>query len=218
MSSRTRIVVVDDSPLFAEAMAVQLDECDDLQLVGSAMDGPAALALLQWAACDVVVLAHPLDGDDGLGVARSVLALRPGPAAVMLSDGSRDGCILEAVALGVRGWVWRNDKHTELLAALRAVARGETHLPVEPVRRLLADRIVKGPVELYRKTGPHVLTRREEAVLKALAAGLTRKEIGEQLQLSPNTVRTHVRSILRKFHVHSAPDAVALFGKVLQDE
>jgi DNA-binding NarL/FixJ family response regulator len=94
MSSRTRIVVVDDSPLFVEAMAVQLDECDDLQLVGSAMDGPAALALLQWAACDVVVLAHPLGGDEGLGVARSVLALRPGPAAVMLSDGSRDGCIL----------------------------------------------------------------------------------------------------------------------------
>ena len=79
------------------------------------------------------------------------------------------------MALGVRGWVSRNDKHTELVAALRAVARGETHLPVEPVRRLLADRIVKGPVELYRTTRPHVLTRREEAVLKALAAGLTRK-------------------------------------------
>jgi len=205
---------VDDHPGFVDALALYLNESDELALVGSASDCDSALDLVQRATCDVVVLAHPLGGEDGFGPASGLLAqLRQSERAipvVVVSDGNHDASLLEAVRLGVCGWVWRQDGLTELVTAVHAVARGEGHLPVEPVRSLLLHRMEQGPDGCHLDPHQRTLTHRESAVLDALAAGLSRKEIGETLQLSPNTVRTHVRSILRKLHVHSAPAAVEL--------
>ena len=86
-------------------------------------------------------------------------------------------------------------------------------MPTEEVRSLLAAQ----PQNPSAADRARTLTEREQAGLAALAAGLSRAEIGESLHLSPNTVRTHVRSILRKYHVHSAPDAVALLARVESD-
>ncbi len=86
------------------------------------------------------------------------------------------------------------------------MARGESHLPTDQIQTQLSSR--PEPPRWVEET--RHLTERETAVLQALAAGLSRTEISDFLGLSPNTVRTHVRSILRKCHVHSAPAAVAL--------
>lgn len=214
MAVGTRLVVVDDHPGFMEALALYLNESDDLTLIGSASTFDSALDLLQRVTCDVVVLAHPLGGERGFGVASGWQAQlrqceRPVPILVV-SDGTEDAGILEAVGLGVCGWVWRQDGLAELATAVQAVARGEGRLPVEPLRSLLVDRIEQVSDGCHLAPHRHALTQRESAVLEGLAAGLTRKELGQTLQLTPNTVRTHVRSILRKLHVHSAPAAVEL--------
>jgi DNA-binding NarL/FixJ family response regulator len=121
--------------------------------------------------------------------------------------------VLEAALLGVSGWVGRDEGPDIHLAALRAAARGEGYLPADPVRDQLAARLASADPAHGGVT--RALSLRESDVLSCLANGLTRKEISEVLQLSPNTVRTYVRSILRKLHVHSAPAAVALASREL---
>ena len=114
----------------------------------------------------------------------------------------------DALELGVRGWISRTDGVTELIAALLDLGEGEAHLPAEPLHILFAALLARRPppAELAIRS----LTQRESEVLACLASGMSRHDIGVALELSDNTVRTYVRRILRKMHVHSAPAAVAL--------
>jgi DNA-binding NarL/FixJ family response regulator len=217
-TSGTSILMVDDHQGFVDAVALYVSDEDDLRLVATAATAAEALDRFRSASCDVVVLAQAFLAD-GLDLVLTLLSLRAHLPIVLLVDGadeaeSRDTTdLLGAVEAGIRGWVSRADGLDALLAAVRSVAHGESHVPTEEVRTLLAAQDQNpGRVDRVR-----TLTEREHAVLAALAAGLSRAEIGEALHLSPNTVRTHVRSILRKYHVHSAPDAVALLTRMESD-
>lgn len=218
MTSGTSILMVDDHQGFVDALALYVSDEHDLRLVATADTAADALARVQDLSCDVVVLAQAFLSD-GLDLVLALIALRPDLPIVLLVDGangaeSADATDrLGAVEAGIRGWVSRTDGLDALLAAVRTVAHGESHLPTDEVRTLLAAQ----PQPPGRADRARTLTERERAVLTALAAGLSRAEIGESLHLSPNTVRTHVRSILRKCHVHSAPDAVALLAQMESD-
>ena len=218
MTRPTRFVAIDDRQGFVDALALYVSEETDLQLVGTASAAQAGLDLLRVVACDVVVLGHQHLAEwpslDGQGIVRTIRALHPQLPVVLLAD-NRGGLadagedLLDVIADGACGWVDRSAGLDALLTAVRDVSRGESHLPSDQVQALLTSRAAR------RERGipsaqVRVLTDREAAVLRGLAAGLSRAEIGASLQLSPNTVRTHVRSILRKYHVHSAPDVVAL--------
>lgn len=215
MTSGTSILMVDDHQGFVDALALYVSDEHDLRLVATAATAAEALDRLHEVPCDVVVLAQEFLSD-GLEVVPALLARRANLPIVLLVDGveHRDGTdLLGAVEAGIRGWVCRDDGLEALLAAVRAVAHGESHVPTDEVRSLLAAQ----PQNPSPADRARTLTEREHAVLAALAAGLSRAEIGESLHLSPNTVRTHVRSILRKYHVHSAPDAVALLARMESD-
>lgn len=205
MTSRTGILVVDDHQGFVDAVSLSVAEEHDLWLAGTATSASEALDWVTDLSCDVVLLAQALE-TGGIQLADEMLRRRRDLPIVMLTDAQESDDLIEAVQLGVRGWVSRGDGPEALLTAVRAVARGESHLPTDQLRTELTSRSDPPPwVEEIRH-----LTERETAVLQSLAAGLSRTEISDLLQLSPNTVRTHVRSILRKCHVHSAPAAVAL--------
>lgn len=216
MARPTRFVVIDDRHGYVDALALYVSEENDLQLVGTAAAALDGFDLLQALGCDVVVLADRLlaHSPSGQGVVSKIEALCPGLPVVLLADGTgrptdSGDDLLDIIADGVCGWVDRSAGLDALLAAVRDVSRGESHLPTEQVQALLLSRAARRSRELPSERS-RVLTEREAAVLRGLAAGLSRAEIGASLQLSPNTVRTHVRSILRKYHVHSAPDVVAL--------
>lgn len=222
MIRTTSLVLVDDQPGFVAALTLHLATDPDLRLVGTAATAPDAVDLLHRLSCDVVVMDHrlfaELPGRSHAGTVTSIRALPATLPIVLLVDGSTaadmdssaDGeDLLDAIAAGVSGWVDRSAGPDAVITAVRDVSRGESHLPTEQVQALLASRRERQ----HRTFAPgqcRELTERETAVLQGLAAGLSRAEIGVALQLSPNTVRTHVRSILRKYHVHSAPDVVAL--------
>lgn len=211
MGNVTRVVVVSDTQPSADALARLIGSQDDLLVVGTAIGAQAATEILPETACDVVSIDLLPEDGDGLELAETLLDLQPGLRVVVVA-GSRSGVrILQAALLGVSGWVGRDEGPGIHLAALRAVARGEGYLPADPVRDQLAAQLASPDPAHGGAT--RALTVRESDVLSCLANGLTRKEISEALQLSPNTVRTYVRSILRKLHVHSAPAAVALAGK-----
>ena len=210
MPSPIRVVLVDDHEVFVDALALCLGDHADLEVHGAATSVGHAIRLLDQVEFDVLVLDLDLAGEDGLAVARYALHSHPG-VGVLVTTGTDSGPqVVEAVQLGVRGWVSKTATAAALVDAIRGVARGETRIPADLLAEVLVamSRGTRAPMEHVQ--GIADLTSRELEVLGCLVDGLSRTEIGELLHVSPNTVRTHVQSILHKLKVHSALAAVAI--------
>jgi DNA-binding NarL/FixJ family response regulator len=205
----TRALIVDDHAVFADALAEWLNEQPDLDVVGTATNTTEALKLLEEHACDVVALDLMLGDEDGLTVAREMLNRWPNLGVVMVTGLEDSTYILEAVQIGIRGWVSKTATMDALMVALRGVANGETHIPAHLLTAVLHSLADTRPT-LTEAEGIRQLTSRELEVLACLVDGMSRHEMGELLHVSPNTVRTHVQSILHKLKVHSALSATAI--------
>ena len=120
-----------------------------------------------------------------------------------------DSRAAEAVQMGVRGWVGKQGAIESLLTAVRGAARGEIHLPASILTRVLASVSERNRSREPEARTIAIFTARELEVLQGLTEGLSRNQIGILLDVSPNTVRTHIHSILHKLNVHSALAAVA---------
>lgn len=211
---RIRVVVVDDHQVFNDALGARLDVEEDLAVVGTARSRPEALALLDDLGgsdgVDVLAVDLALGTDDGLAVVDEARARWPELHSVLVTGpGDEDRC-LDAVRAGVRGWVTKSDPASVLITAIRCVAGGGTHLPARLLTSVLAALTAATGADARRSAVLDRLTNRELDVLRCLTDGLSRREIGQLLGVSPNTVRTHVQSILHKFEVHSALTAVAV--------
>ncbi|WP_460936719.1 response regulator transcription factor [Phycicoccus ginsengisoli] len=210
MPSPIRVVLVDDHEVFVDALALCLGDHLDLLVVGAATSLSSALRLVGDVDFDVLVLDLGLAGEDGLEVARHVLRTRPTAGILVATGAESDGRVVEAVQLGVRGWLPKTVTADTLADAVRGVARGETRIPADLLAQVLVGMSRGAQPQLENLQGVGELTARELEVLSCLVEGLTRTEIGELLHVSPNTVRTHVQSILHKLKVHSALAAVAI--------
>lgn len=211
---RIRVVVVDDHQVFTDALGVRLDVEPDLAVVGTARTRAEALALLEELGggdgADVLAVDLALGADDGLAVVDEARARWPSLGAVLVTGpGDEDRCV-EAVRAGVRGWVTKADAATVLITAIRCVADGGTHVPERLLTSVLAGLTAGTGPAAHSSAVVDRLTSRELDVLRCLIDGMSRREIGEVLGVSPNTVRTHVQNILHKFEVHSALTAVAV--------
>lgn len=206
---RIRVSVIDDHRVFAEALAGRLSDEPDLEVVGTAAAAAEAFELFSRNDIDVAVLDLDLAGEDGLAVGRQLRDHWPNLGIVVVTAAVDDSRAVEAVQMGVRGWVGKQSAIESLLTAVRGAARGEIHLPASILTRVLISLS-----ERNRSFAPEVeaiamLTARELEVLRGLIDGLARKEIGLLLDVSPHTVRTHIQSILHKLNVHSALAAAA---------
>lgn len=206
----TRVAVVDDHRVFADAVAGRLCDEPGLHVVGTASSPTEAWELLSRQSVDVLLLDLDLDGDDGLELGRAVVQRWPQTHLVVVTGTSDDSRLLEAVQIGVLGWVVKSSTTESLLSAVRGAARGETYIPAAMLTRLLISPATRGGAHDAEVDVADRLTPRELQVLRCLMAGLSRKEIATRLTVSPNTVRTHVQSILHKLEVRSALMAVAL--------
>jgi DNA-binding NarL/FixJ family response regulator len=210
MAATVRVLIVDDHEVFADALTVCFGDYADLAVVGVATTAARALALVAAVDFDVMVLDLALGADDGLCVARDVLRLHPYKGIVVATGVDPDGQVVEAVQLGIRGWVPKTATAEALVDAIRGVSRGETRIPAQLLANALMSMSRDRPDLLETSTGLGELTGRELEVLGCLVEGMSRTEIGDLLHVSPNTVRTHVQSILHKLQVHSALAAVAI--------
>jgi DNA-binding NarL/FixJ family response regulator len=206
---RIRIAVIDDHRVFAEALASRLADEPDLEVVGTAGASDEAMQLFSQNEIDVVALDLDLGGEDGLAVGRQLRDQWPDLGIVVVTAASDDARVAEAVQMGVRGWVAKQSAIESLLTAVRGAARGETHLPAALLTRVLVSLSERGRTSTPEAEAIALLTARELDVLRCLIEGLSRNEIGALLHVSPNTVRTHIQSILHKLNVHSALTAVA---------
>ena len=210
MAAPVRVLLVDDHEVFVDALALCLADYPDIVVQGSATGVSQALRRLQELECDVLVLDLALAGEDGLVVAREALAADPTLGIVIATGAEAGDQIVEAVQLGVRGWVAKTETADALVDAIRGVARGETRIPADLLAGVLVSLSRGQHTTMEHVQGIRELTGRELEVLGCLVEGMSRTEIGTLLHVSPNTVRTHVQSILHKLKVHSALAAVAI--------
>lgn len=205
-----RVAVIDDHPVFADALADCLGSQPDLDVVGTAHSVDEAWRLMDEHEVDVVTVDLDLAGQDGLALARELVERWPDLALVVVTGATDGSRMLQAVQIGVRGWVAKDGSVENLVSALRGAARGETHIPAAMLRRVVTALSTPPGQHSAESEAIERLTRREQDVLRCLMEGMSRTQIGDLLQVSPNTVRTHVQSILHKLKVHSALTAVAL--------
>ena len=206
MQNTIRVLLVDDHPVVRRGLRAMLDELPELEPVGEAADGAAALRLLDEARQagaplpDVVLMDLQLGaGMNGVEATRRITAQAGPPSVLILTTYSTDADILAAVEAGATGYLLKDAPPEELVAAVRAAARGETVL-APPVAARLLGRV---------RSGRPTLSPRETEILELLAEGLANRQISKRLFISEATVKTHLVHVYDKLGVDSRTAAIA---------
>jgi len=204
-----RILVVDDHPLTRDALASLLTQ-GGFDVVGEAADGAEALDLAHELQPDLVLLDLSMPGLDGLAALPRLRAAAPGCEVVVLTASGTEENLLAAIRGGAAGYLLKSEPPERIVAFLRGVANGEAALSGEIARRLL-DQLRTGGSRLGGGV-PHgisdALSAREVEVLLLLDDHLSTDDIAKRLFISEHTVRSHVKSMLRKLGVSSRRDAL----------
>jgi DNA-binding NarL/FixJ family response regulator len=201
------IAIVDRQLTFADGVATRLLAQDDVGVTAAYTSIDALLIGLERDPVDVVLLDWVLC-DSYADCLSRVEQVQPG--IHLLCSGERDPHqIAAALRAGALGWVPKDLSFDKVLDGIRVAARGERWVPPELLGLVLEAMSAAEPTdrgEYLRET----LTRREHEVLQCMVDGMSRNEVAEHLGMSPNTVRTHVQSLLHKLGVHSSLRAVAI--------
>jgi DNA-binding NarL/FixJ family response regulator len=200
-----RVLLVDDDPLVRAGLRLMLRSAPDIDVVGEAADGAAAITAAAELASDVVLMDIRMPGTDGVTataqITRSELtAAGTAPRVVALTTFDADVLVRQAITAGAVGYLVKDTPPGEIISAIRAVAAG--HGVLSPaVTRPLLDLVHGASAGEQSKPGLEVLTEREQAVARAVADGATNAEIARQLYVSAATVKATVSRILTKLEL-----------------
>jgi DNA-binding NarL/FixJ family response regulator len=202
-----RVLIVDDHPLTRDALAALLAQ-QGFDVIGDAHDGMHAIAQAETLQPDLVLLDLTMPGMDGLTALPRIREQAPTCEVVVLTASDDEASLLAAIRAGASGYLLKTEPPEQIATFLRGVARGEAALSGGVARRLL-DRVREGG----RLTGvpdeiTNTLSAREVEVLLLLDEHLGTDEIAQRLFISEHTVRSHVKSLLKKLGVSSRRDAL----------
>ena len=202
-----RVIIVDDHPLTREALASLLQQ-HGFDVVGQASDGEEAVATAARLRPDLVLLDLSMPGISGLAALPLVREAAPECEVVILTASGTEENLLSAIRAGAAGYLLKSEAPERIAAFLRGVVRGEAALSGTVARRLL-DRVREGGrLGGVPETIAARLSAREVEVLLLLDEHLTTDEIAARLYISEHTVRSHVKSLLRKLGVSSRREAL----------
>ena len=219
-AGRVRVLIADDQALVRAGFRMILERQPDIEVVGEAADGEAAVSLTRRVRPDVVLMDVRMPGLDGLEATRRLLEApddghpgtngRPPPRIVILTTFDLDEYVYAALRSGASGFLLKDVSPEQLIAAVRTVAVGDA---------LLAPSITRRLVERYARPQAAIagtpealatLTSRETEVFKLVARGMSNAEIADTLVVSESTIKTHVASILAKLDLRNRAQAVVL--------
>ncbi|MEU4420856.1 response regulator transcription factor [Actinoplanes sp. NPDC024001] len=196
-----RVLLADDQALMRAGFRALLDAEDDLEVVGEAVDGAAAVQLTRELRPDVVLMDVQMPRLDGIEATRRISA-DPGLAAVrvlILTNYEVDAYVFTALRAGASGFLLKDADPADLLQAVAVVARGEALLAPTVTRTLISE-FVNGPGPADPVAGRDVLTAREQEIVELVARGLSNDEIAQRMVISPLTAKTHVNRAMMKLH------------------
>lgn len=190
-----RILIVDDHPVVVAGLTSMLGTQPGLKVLGSASSGEEALEFLRATQVDIILLDLRMPGMNGVDMLHALNRSKRCTRAIILTSFETDEDIYRAVQAGAQGYLLKDAPQADMLEAIRVVHAGKRFFP-----RAIAERLAE---RMMRSN----LTARELEVLQMLARGLTNKEIGRAMEISGNTVRNHVNSIIEKLEVSDRTEA-----------
>jgi DNA-binding NarL/FixJ family response regulator len=202
-----RVLLVDDDDLMRAGLRAVLSSDDELEVVGEAADGRAAVREARATRPDVVLMDVRMPGLDGIAATGELLRACPGARVVILTTFEEDDYVFGALGAGASGFLLKRARPEELIAAIHTVATGDSLLSPS-ITRTVIERALRqaAPAASARKL--ERLTARERGVLELVAAGMSNREIADALVIEESTVKTHVRRILAKLGLRDRVQAV----------
>jgi len=198
-----RVMLVDDHTMVRHGLATFLKIFDDLQLVGEAESGEAAIRLCSEILPDVILMDIVLPKMDGITAIRAIRNQYPTIKIIALSSFKEGDIIQNALEAGAIGYLLKDISADDLAQAIRAAYSDRATLSPEAAQALVKNANQQPPLILD-------LTKREYEVLVLMVEGLNNKQIAKKLTVSPSTIKSHVSNILAKFEVTSRTEAVTL--------
>ncbi len=208
-----RVVLVDDHAIVRTGLKAVLGSAPQIDVVGEAAGGHAAVALLAKTAADVVVMDLSMADGDGIAATRVITAAPDGPRVLVLTMHAEEAYLEAVLEAGASGYLVKSAADRELVDAVTAVARGEVWV-MPAAARVLAQGARRREENASDKARYERLTERERAVMRLIAEGYTAPEIGEQLSISPKTVDTYKQRINDKLGLTHRADYVKLALKL----
>jgi DNA-binding NarL/FixJ family response regulator len=209
-----RVLLADDQALIRAGFHVLIDAADDLEVIGEATDGQQAVDLARRERADVVLMDIRMPGTDGIEATRCITAADARVRVLVLTTFDLDEYAFGALRAGASGFLLKDVRPAELVAAIRTVAAGDAVVSPRVTRRLLEEyaQVLPLPEAQREQAYPQLsaLTEREREVLVAVAQGLSNAEIAATLYVSEATVKSHVGRILAKLGLRDRVQVVVL--------
>jgi DNA-binding NarL/FixJ family response regulator len=208
----TRIFLLDDHEIVRRGLRELLEAEDDLTVVGEAGTAAEALARIPPTTPDVAVLDVRLPDGDGVEVCRDIRSAHPEIRCLMLTSFADDEALFSAIMAGASGYVLKQVRATDLVDAIRRVARGESLLDPSVTTRVL-ERLRGGPEEDELTAN---LTPQERKLLDLLAEGLTNRQIAARMFLAEKTVKNYVSNLLAKLGMGRRTEAAVYAARLAE--
>lgn len=208
--NRIKLLIADDHKLFREGIKALLAVTEDIEIVGEAEDGDAALQKTQELQPDVILMDINMPELNGIRATGQILEKRPQTRIIMLTMLEDDASVFQAMRAGARGYLLKGADPQEVLSVIRAVAEGQALFGPAIATRLLNYFKELGTKPAVSQTGTSFpeLTEREVEVLRLISQGQNNQEIARKLVLSPKTVRNHITNIFSKLQVADRAQAI----------
>jgi DNA-binding NarL/FixJ family response regulator len=199
------VLIADDQRLMREGLATLLALADDIEIVGQAADGQAAIDLARQLKPDVILMDIQMPGVDGVQATQAIRSIWPHTQIIILTTFSDDEYLMAGLRAGAIGYLLKDMPSEQLAEAIRTAARGESPIEPEMARKLvnLVTHIPQAPATPIEK-----LSDREIEVLKLIAQGSSNREVAEALVIAEGTAKNHVSNILSKLEARDRAQAV----------
>jgi two-component system, NarL family, response regulator NreC len=202
---KIRILLADDHQLMRTGLRLVIEQQSDLSVVGEASDGRQAVALAKSLRPDVAVMDISMPSLSGIEAAHQITQSHPEVAVIVLSMHPDESYVLRALKAGVKGYLLKDSADSDLIGAVRAVARGKSFFSPAVSKVLLDDYMRKlkrsGAEDAY-----DLLTPREREILQLVVEGKSNKEVATVLNVSVYTVETHRSNIMQKLNLKGVPE------------
>lgn len=200
-----RLLIAEDQAVMRKAVAAMLALEPDIVVVATAADGDQAVRAARAFQPDVVLMDMKMPRMDGVEATRAILAENPNAHIIALTTFDDDALVFDAFLAGAQAYLLKDAEESEILAAIRAGARGESRLSPGIAQKILTEfrRVKGGPSARETQVDEEPLTDREKEVLAGVAAGKSNRAIGDELGLAEGTIKNHVSAILAKLQLRS---------------
>ena len=207
-----RVLLADDQALVRAGFRVLAGSAPDIEVVGEAADGAAAVELARSLRAEVVLMDIRMPGTDGLQATRQIAAdpELSGVRVIILTTYEADEYVFEAIRAGASGFLVKDTEPEDLISAIRIVARGDALLSPSVTRTLISSIAGRGPAQPVNASALAVLTDREREVLARVAAGMSNDEIAAALFISPLTAKTHINRTMTKLSARDRAQLVVI--------